>query len=243
MIPVKLKGIVFDKDGVLVDFDRTWIKMLLDMAEEWAGGDEVENTRLLETAGYDAGTGTFYSGSVWAAGNTDDLVGVWDVTGETVARLKLKTFIDQRCFDAEIIPMFPPSQLLALFRKLSDAGLNLGLTTNDVEASAKRTMDDFGLSTQMSLILGYDSVANPKPAADPVLAFCKHNDLKPNQMAVVGDNVHDMEMAIAADVAVRIGVLSGNASAEELGPVADYLLDSVMDLPRLLVSEKLIEAN
>ena len=236
-----IKGIVFDKDGVLVDFDKTWIVMLLNMAAEWAGGDKVEETRLLETAGYDADTGSFFSGSVWAAGNTADLVDVWDTTGVVAERQKLEAFINQRCLDCEIIPMFAPAQLQELFRGLADFGLVLGLTTNDVEASAKRTMDDFGLSPFMSLILGYDSVKNPKPAADPVLAFCEHNKLKPSQMLVVGDNVHDMEMAMAANVAVRVGVLSGNASADDLRPVADFLLDSVMDLPRLLTSEKLIE--
>ena len=238
-----LKGIVFDKDGVLVDFDRTWIKMLVDMAHEWAGGDEKEYDRLLATAGYEPATNSFLAGSVWAAGNTTDLVMAWDKTGEDGQRLELARFINARCLDAEVVPLFPVTALQGLFGQLKQNGLQLGLTTNDVEASAVRTMNDFGLSTFLSLIVGYDSVANPKPAKDPVMAFCERCKLVPDQLAVVGDNVHDMEMGIAAGVGLRIGVLSGNSSAEKLAPHADFILDSVMDLPQLLVSENLIEMD
>ncbi len=238
-----LKGIVFDKDGVLVDFDRTWVTMLLDMAREWAGGDEEKNRHLLTSAGYDAATNSFFSGSVWAAGNTDDLVEVWDQTGDAYEQEKLAKFIDLRCVECEIIPLFPPPELQGLFGGLTGRGLKLGLTTNDGEASAVRTMDAFGLAPFLSRIIGYDSVVNPKPAADPVFEFCDHCELESAQMAVVGDNVHDMEMAAAAGVAVRIGVLSGNSIAADLRPHADFLLDSVMDLPQLLTNEKLIEMD
>jgi len=236
-----LKGIVFDKDGVLVDFDRTWTRMLIDMARKWAGSDEQKYVRLLDSAGYEPSTNSFAAGSVWAAGNTNDLVMAWDTSGDVGERLKLAQFINASCLDCEIIPLFPAGQLQGLFGQLKQNGLQLGLTTNDGEASAVRTMADFGLSPMLSLIVGYDSVANPKPAKDPVIAFCNHCDLVPGQLAVVGDNIHDMEMADAAQAALKIGVLSGNASADELRPHADFLLDSVMDLPHLLKSENLIE--
>ncbi len=238
-----IRGIVFDKDGVLVDFDRTWVTMLLDMAGQWAGGDEEKNQRLLDAAGYDAASHSFYAGSVWAAGNTDDLVEAWDETGEYRERQKLAAFINQQCLDCEIIPMFPLTQLQGLFSRLVDSQLQLGLTTNDGQISARQTMDDFGLSQHLSLIVGYDSVENPKPAGDPVFAFCNHCGLLPEQVLVIGDNVHDMEMGLAAGVAVRIGVLSGNSSQADLQPHADFLLDSVMDLPQLLQTENLIKKN
>ena len=238
-----LKGIVFDKDGVLVDFDQTWVKMLVDMAGEWSGGDEQKNIRLLESAGYDESNNSFYSGSVWAAGNTDDLVAAWDETGDAQYQAELAQFINQRCLDCEIMPLFPVEDLQNLFGDLTTRGLKLGLTTNDVEASAVRTMNDFGLSQFLSLTVGYDSVANPKPAADPLLAFGAHCGLEPSRLAVVGDNVHDMEMAQAGGAGVRIGVLSGNSSATELRPHADFLLDNVMDLPHLLAAENLIEMS
>jgi len=99
-----IKGIVFDKDGVLVDFDRTWVKMLVDMAAARAGKDQKENQRLLATAGYNAKTNSFFSGSVWAAGNTRDLVDAWDESGDEVERQKLTAFINQQCMDCEIVP-------------------------------------------------------------------------------------------------------------------------------------------
>jgi len=238
-----IRGIAFDKDGVLVDFDRTWVQVLLDLAAERANGDEEKNLRLLSSAGYDSTTNLFVSGSVWAAGTTQNLVDVWDETGDERERQKLAAFINQRCLDCEIVPLFPRTQLQGLFGGLVGKGLVLGLTTNDGEASARQTMDDFGLSPFLSLIVGYDCVKNAKPAADQVLAFCDHSGLPVEEMMVIGDNVHDMEMAAAAGVAISVGVSSGNCSAQELQPMADFVLDSVMDLPQLLRSENLIEVS
>lgn len=238
-----LKGIVFDKDGVLVDFDRTWVNMLVDMARAWAGDDDREYERLLSVAGYDGANHSFFSGSIWAAGNTDDLVLAWDKTGLLSEQEKLAAFVNQHCLDCEVVPLFPVADLQRVFVGLKQAGLQLGLTTNDVESSARTTMTAFGLSPYLSLVVGYDSVTNPKPAADPMLDFCHHCELEPAHVAVVGDNVHDMEMAVAAGAGVKIGVLSGNSTADELRPHADFVLDSVMDLPQLLVREQLIGLN
>jgi phosphoglycolate phosphatase len=84
---------------------------------------------------------------------------------------------------------------------------------------------------------GYDAVANPKPAPDTVRAFCDLTGCKPSELAMVGDNRHDMEMARAAGIGMAIGVLSGNGTRETLSPLADILIESVADLPSLLAGE------
>jgi len=48
---------------------------------------------------------------------------------------------------------------------------------------------------------------------------------------VVGDNPHDLQMARSAGAGVAIGVLTGNSGAEDLLPLADAVLASVVDLP------------
>ncbi|MDN8660439.1 HAD hydrolase-like protein, partial [Staphylococcus aureus] len=81
---------------------------------------------------------------------------------------------------------------------------------------------------------GYDAVANPKPAPDVVIAFCDLTGLKPSEIAMVGDNRHDLDMARAGGCGLAVGVLSGTGTRESLAPLADVVLASVADLPAFL---------
>jgi phosphoglycolate phosphatase len=86
------------------------------------------------------------------------------------------------------------------------------------------------------LVLGYDSVANPKPAGDPVLAFAGHAGFEPHRVMMVGDNAHDMQCGRAGGAGVCVGVLSGNSTREQLAPLADHVIDDISHLQRLLAS-------
>ena len=81
---------------------------------------------------------------------------------------------------------------------------------------------------------GYDAVANPKPAPDAIHAFCDLTGLKPSEIAMVGDNRHDLEMARAGGTGLAIGVLSGTGTRETLQPLADVILGSIAELPDYL---------
>ena len=73
-------------------------------------------------------------------------------------------------------------------------------------------------------------MARPKPAPDIVFAFADAVGLAPREIAVVGDNRVDLEMARSAG-AIAVGVLTGNAAASDLEPLADVILPSVREVP------------
>ena len=56
----------------------------------------------------------------------------------------------------------------------------------------------------------------------------------PREVAVVGDNPHDLEMARSGGAGAAIGVLSGNSGADDLAPLADVVLPSIRELPAWL---------
>jgi phosphoglycolate phosphatase len=58
---------------------------------------------------------------------------------------------------------------------------------------------------------------------------------------MVGDNRHDLEMAKAGG-ALAIGVLSGTGTRESLSPLADVVLDSIVDLPAYLAERSRLTA-
>jgi phosphoglycolate phosphatase len=231
-----IRGILFDKDGTLIDFPASWLPVLKDLSLKFAKGDAARAAELLEIAGFDAYDGSIKAGSIWAAGHTLDLVRAWLPSAEAYEHSEMARWVDGYCADVAPDTAMPLCNLAELFRELRESGFALGIATNDSLRSARATMERLGLSEFLAVVLGYDSVENPKPGADMVHEFCGRTGLLPFEVAIVGDNVHDVEMARAAGAGLAIGVLTGNARREHLEEHVDYLIASVGDLPELLES-------
>lgn len=227
-----VRGILFDKDGTLIDCDATWGPIIHHLAAEF--GPTGDPGALAEAAGLDPVTGRLRAGSAWAAGSTHDLVRLWwpGIPADELRRIARQ--IDAACAAMSPHTSVPLVDLDDLFDTLAARGYVLGIATNDSEASLTAFIEARGLSARIRHLIGYDSVAAPKPAADMVHAFCVLAGLQPAEVAVVGDNIHDLEMARAAGAGWAIGVLSGNSDVEHLGPHADVVLDSVADLAEWL---------
>lgn len=229
-----IKAILFDKDGTLVDFNATWLPLYQKLALDVAEQDTEQANHLLSIGGYDHKRQTFLAGSVLAAGTTPDIVKLWVPNANDeqfnvwCTRLNL-AFIDEGPSAAVPIP-----GLEETLNRLFDAGLMLAIVTNDLEEAAEKTMQRFGLRHLFCAILGYNSVADPKPAAGPVRKFCSDYNCEPSEVLVIGDNVHDIEMARNAAAGYAIGVLSGTGTLEVLSKGSDAVLNSIADLPSWL---------
>ncbi len=82
---------------------------------------------------------------------------------------------------------------------------------------------------------GCDSGYGAKPDPGLVLAFAAATGVAPESIAVVGDSLHDLDMARRAGAGLRIGVLGGTSGAEILAPAAHYVIDGLARLPPLLL--------
>ncbi len=61
---MKYRGIVFDKDGTLLDFNRTWLPIYRYAAKEFAEGDADLEDLLLTKHGYEPDRNRFVGGSL-----------------------------------------------------------------------------------------------------------------------------------------------------------------------------------
>lgn len=230
-----IKGILFDKDGTLVDFNRTWFAIGDRLALEAAGGDRDRADALLRSAGYDFAKGHFIADSVFAAGTNSDVVALWypdlapRLRQEMVVRFDRITAVEGASKAVAV-----PGGVAAI-GALHAAGYRLGVATNDSTGGAEQTLLMLGVAQMFSAAYGYDAVANPKPAPDTVIAFCDLTGLKATEIAMVGDNGHDMEMARAAGAGLAIGVLSGTGTRQTLAH-ADAILGSIAELPDFLAT-------
>ena len=229
-----MRGILFDKDGTLLDFEKTWSPVLKRLALEAARGDETRATELLVEGGLDAQTGKFRAGSVIGAGTTNLIVRLWypKLFGAAfAAKIDKMDRVFAQHGSANSIPIDGVTVALDV---LAARGFVMGVATNDATEAAKASLLATGMSRNLPHVFGYDSVAKAKPAPDMVLAFCEAGRLEPAEVIVVGDNTHDLEMARSAGAGMAIGVTSGNSRADDLGGLADVVLASIRDLPSFL---------
>lgn len=229
-----VKAILFDKDGTLIDFNGTWHELYKSLALEVAGGDERRADYLLEIGGYDSASHSFIAGSELAAGTTPGIVRLWlpDANEQEFAFWRAR--LDRAFIEEGPVAAVPVAGLHETIDTLFAAGIKLAVVTNDLEQSAENTLVRFGIRDKFVAVLGYDSVTNPKPHAEPVHKFCREAGLTPDQVLVIGDNSHDIEMARNAGAGYAVGVLTGTGTHEVLSENSDAVLGSIADLPAWL---------
>ncbi|WP_457299156.1 HAD family hydrolase [Phyllobacterium sp. P5_D12] len=230
----KIRGILFDKDGTLVDFNRTWFGITMELAHKAADGDEARARALVEAGGYDWEMEKFRGGSVIAAGTVNDIVDLWHPELTLEEKRERITAYNAYAVQEGSRRAIGIEGLHATLEALVAQGFVLGIATNDSEAGARATAEALGLTALFSVIIGYDSVARAKPHADQLHLFAAKTDLEPNSIAMVGDNAHDLEMAHAAGAGLAIGVLSGNSTLDDLAHLSDAILGSIAELPQFL---------
>jgi phosphoglycolate phosphatase len=233
-----MRGILFDKDGTLIDFHASWSGVLRELGLELAEGDAVRASAMLAAGGMDPESGRVQAGSVLAAGNTIDIVKLFFPGLDGAELNKMVARIDAIFFENGIKCSVPVPGLAATLAVLSEAGLAMGVATSDGTAAAKAALDALGVARHLPHVYGYDSVARPKPAPDMVHAFAAAIGVPAQEIVVIGDNTHDLKMARSAGAGAAIGVLSGTGTAAELAPLADCLLDSIADLPAWLAARR-----
>lgn len=229
-----IKGVLFDKDGTLIDVTGTWVPVYRQVLTELFPGPAEEVERRFSDAGYDPATGAFRAGSVLAGGTTRDLVEIWwpglDVGG-IAEKVHLLDVVYRELALSNLQPLMPLAPVLEELRAL---GFRLGVATNDTESSARSHMAHLGVTALFDAIIGADSVARAKPAGDMVHAFAAITGLDTVEIAMVGDNSHDMETAREGGAGAAIAVLSGNSAHADIAHLADYVLPSIAALPALL---------
>ena len=222
---MKLRGLLFDKDGTLFDFHRSWGPWLAGFLTE-VSSNQAHKIQLAKALGFDSQSEIFHPGSVFVHDTLEEILDAVLPLLPDWPRAKLEEFAIR---ETALVPQVPTVELRPLLARLRARGLVLGVATNDNEHPAKTQLEAAGVLTDFDFVAGYDSGYGGKPNTGMQRAFCTAHGLAPAEVAMVGDSLHDMTSGRDAGM-VTIGVLTGTTSRAALETAADVVLGDIGEI-------------
>ena len=224
---MNIRGVIFDKDGTLFDFQSTWGIWTAQVLVRIAGSDGVLLGQLARALGYDTEARRVQPGSVIVAGTPMEIAAV--IHGYMPAMSQTQIF-DWLNKEAETAPQVLVTDLHRLTAELRRINLGLCVMTNDAENPARAHLASVEALDLFDFVIGSDSGFGAKPDAAPLLALADKMDIPAAACVMVGDSTHDLRAGRAAGMRV-VAVLTGLAEVAELAPLADAVLPDVSYLP------------
>ncbi|MFG6568552.1 HAD family hydrolase [Sulfitobacter sp. 1A13679] len=225
-----VKALLFDKDGTLFDFAATWEPWAEAFLLRVCEGDRELAARVGAGIGFDLATRRFAPDSIAIAGTPQEVVDALAPHFPDRLPVDLLGIINA---EASAAPQREAVPLRPFLQGLRDRGLPLGVATNDAEHPARAHLLAAGVVDMFDFIAGFDSGHGGKPSPGQLHAFAAHVDLPAASIAMIGDSVHDLEAARVAGM-LRVAVLTGPATAEDLAPYADLVLPDIGHLAQRL---------
>ncbi|WBW49807.1 CehA/McbA family metallohydrolase [Peptoniphilus equinus] len=196
----KLRGVLFDKDGTLIQFSDLWADATTTFIATLCDDPDARQ-RALSAVGID--DDGVRPGSPLAAGTLDEIAAVLcAVTGKDVDGHAMETvYGDYMTQHPEVIR--PAGDIAALFTALKAQGLAIGVVSSDNHTLIEYTLDRLGVRDMVDGIYSGDRYP-AKP--DPTVVYKAAEDfgLDTEELAVVGDSPCDMFLGYYAGCAIGV---------------------------------------
>lgn len=220
--PIKIKAVVIDLDGTL-----------LDTAPDLAHAAELMMVEL-GMAQVPLATIKTYIGNGVSRLVKRVLTGSMDADPD--AALFARAYpIYQKHYGAHVsLHSRPFPGVVEGLRAFQAMGVHLACITNKAEMFTLPLLRDTGLLDYFELVLAGDTLPKRKPDPLPLLHACQHFGVEPGELLLIGDSLNDTQAARAAGSPVFCVPYGYNRGR----PVAELDLDAVV--PSLLDAAKLI---
>ncbi|WP_211749337.1 HAD-IA family hydrolase [Paenibacillus sp. Marseille-Q4541] len=249
----KVKGILFDKDGTLLNFISlwgSWCEILIHqvnkrieeripvhpslaslpsifgvICDEQGKIVDYDTEGLLSTGTMaDMQSVIIHYSEQAGIGNAEAHVIAYESMKEAYQGIERSRPVQAR---ANIM------DVLAQCRK---QGVLLAVVTADETDDAVKHLEWLGLSNYFETIVGTDQVRQGKPSPDMIYLACERLGILPSEVAVIGDTDSDMQMGKAAGVAITVAIFPEDKAETRIGrnlmPYrnADVLITSYIQL-------------
>jgi len=242
-----LQLIIFDKDGVILDLQATWLPVAQAVAAHTvtlipaidAVMSKITTSDLLHAIGVDDLHGDIDPKGIFATGSFAQMRAKWqamlppqmiDLEHDWAYRDAVQTIVHEQTRQTTKAK----GDVVTPLHALSQNGYQLALVTNDSESSARQSLDDLGIADLFCAIVGADSGFGSKPDPDGLLHCCDIAGVMPDASIMVGDTIADYGAAMAAGCKAFVCI----ADAFEFRPHDDiepeFVIADLMGLPELL---------
>lgn len=223
---MRAQAVLFDKDGTLLDFQRTWGPWATFVVDELAAGDAALAEDMAAAWGLERASQRIRPDSVVIAGTVEQVADAIVAFRPDMTLARMIAYLNRIGAQVEGVPVVP---LAPFLDELGALGVVFGIATNDSESVARAQLGALGVGHRFDFIAGYDSGYGGKPAPDMCLAFAEHVGVAPGDVVMVGDSLHDLTAGRAAGMQTA-AVLTGVAAADVLAPLADVVLPNISQL-------------
>lgn len=230
-----IKWILFDKDGTLIDFDMSWMKIGIQMVDQFVErfiSDE-DQAHAYQTLGVNKETNQIEPGTPMACGSLDEIIQNFNaLAGEDVGEWTRQTsqyLIDHREPEIKWI-----EGMVEALETLKAQGYRIGIITSDTKKGTDQFIEATDTEAFFDLVISTEANAAEKP--DPAVLnplFDQEKGLKAEEIAIVGDNPNDIQTAVNAHLGLSVAVLTGVGQAHEFKQ-ADYVVETAPEVVNIL---------
>ncbi len=225
-----VKGIVFDKDGTLLEYESFWlpvaknaIKLLLELRTLY---DDKPAEEMLENVGaYDGISGILCHGTY---------LQIIEKFNEVIMKTNPETELfsvdeAEECFRQSIHCgklEATCGDIAGTFERLKKMDLKVALITSDNEELSRVCLKELGVLTYFDELYAADGVHPSKPDPYYMNCFCEKYGLSPAEVIMVGDTMTDMNFAKNSGT-IALGVAKNNRDRETLFPHAYKVVNDI----------------
>lgn len=230
---VPCSGILFDKDGTLLDLLATWGSWA-DLVLEGLGSQlaliKGQPVKQSDLAGV-LGTTHDYSGRITgydpagplSMATAEESTGVlaWQLYSAGVPWNEAVTRVNAISKEAmtelrrrrTAVPM---PGLLPFLEQCAAASLKLGVVTSDNQSTTREHLDWLGIAGYFSTVVTRDRVKYGKPAPEMAETACRELGLRPEETVIIGDSNADMQLGRGAGLRLAVGISPGGTDSHLL---------------------------
>lgn len=199
----KIKAILFDFDGTLLDTDMMVIRSYLYIFDKYRPDYNLSLKELTSFLG-------------------PKLVDVFPKYFKEKFAILLNDFHDYSY--AHINYAFLYDGVKDALKLLKNKGYKIGIVTNRYRDSLMRVMQPFINKSIFDVVICLDDVTYSKPAKEPIECALKELNVKKEETIYIGDTKIDVQTGINAEV--KTCLVSWSNFKEEIDIPYDYLLNS-----------------
>ena len=228
----ELTGVIFDKDGTLIDLHRYWGEVVRRRSQAVITEYRLRDSdlpQLCESMGFDVHSGRLLSrGPVGLASREEVVLALQaylasvNVETEVEALAAVFNRVHQdflKDVEGFIEPLAGVRPFLAALHAL---GARMAVVTSDTVGNTRRSLDATGLAQFFDTIIGHDSTPERKTSGVPAKLALDALGCEAASTVCVGDAPMDMTMAARSGCKACIGVATGQMSETDLLHLTPY---------------------